>query len=101
MEGPGLRPGPSFSPSPRSPNGRVEDAVTFQAYLDNIEAKTGKTPADLKALAEEDGVYAPDMKAEQLVVWLNHRFDLGRGHAMAIWAVFKSKGWVTPAASKK
>ena len=67
--------------------------MTFQAYLDNIKEKTGKTPADFKALAEEDGVYAPDMKKE--------RFDLGRGHAMAIWAVFKDEGWVGPGASTK
>ena len=75
--------------------------MTFQAYLDNIKEKTGKTPSDFKALAEEDGVYAPDMKAEQLVVWLNERFDLGRGHAMAIWAVFKDEGWVGPGANTK
>jgi Domain of unknown function (DUF4287) len=71
-----------------------EDVVTFQAYLDNIKAKTGKTPADFKVLAEEDGIYAPDMKAGELVDWLNNRFHLGRGHSMAVWAVFKSKGWV-------
>ena len=41
------------------------------------------------------------MKAEQLVVWLKERFDLGRGHAMAIWAVFKDEGWVGPGASTK
>ena len=74
--------------------------MTFQAYLDNIKEKTGKTPADFKALAEQEGVYAPDMKAEQLVVWLNERFDLGRGHSMAIWAVFKDEGWVGPGATK-
>lgn len=74
--------------------------MTFQAYLDNIKEKTGKTPADFKTLADQEGVYAPDMKAEQLVVWLNERFDLGRGHAMAIWAVFKDEGWVGPAATK-
>jgi hypothetical protein len=34
------------------------------------------------------------MKATQLVDWLGKRFDLGRGHSMAIWAVFKSNGWV-------
>ena len=74
--------------------------MTFQAYLDNIKEKTGKTPADFKALAEEDGVYSPDMKAEELVVWLKERFGLGRGHSMAIWAVFKDKGWVGAKASR-
>jgi hypothetical protein len=68
--------------------------VTFQAYLDSIKSKTGKTPQDFKDLAAEAGVYSPDMKAEQLVGWLHDEFDLGRGHSMALWAVFKSKGWV-------
>jgi hypothetical protein len=68
--------------------------MTFQAYLDSIKAKTGKSPQDFKDLAEAAGVYDPDMKAEELVTWLHDEFDLGRGHSMALWAVFKSKGWV-------
>ena len=36
--------------------------MSFQAYLDNIQAKTGKSPE-----------------------------DLGQGHSMAIWALFKGK----------
>ncbi len=68
--------------------------MSFQAYLDNIKTKTGKTPEDLKALAEQAGVYRLDMKAAELVAWLKQEFDLGHGHAMAIWAVFKDKGWV-------
>jgi hypothetical protein len=28
------------------------------------------------------------------VSWLKEDFDLGHGHSMAIWAVFKSKGWL-------
>jgi hypothetical protein len=27
--------------------------MSFQAYLDNIQAKTGKSPADFKAMAAE------------------------------------------------
>lgn len=68
--------------------------MTFQAYLDNIRAKTGKTPEQLKALAKTAGVYKPDMKAAELVAWLKKEFDLGHGHSMAIWAVFKDNGWV-------
>jgi hypothetical protein len=75
--------------------------MTFQAYIDNIREKTGCTPEDFKRLAEEDGVYSPDMKATDLVNWLGERFDLGRGHAMAIWAVFKSHGWVEDPKAKK
>jgi hypothetical protein len=58
--------------------------VTFQAYIDNIHAKTGKTPEDFKALAEEKGLLRPGVKAGEIVAWLNQDFGLGRGHAMAI-----------------
>lgn len=75
--------------------------MTFQAYLDNIKAKTGKTPEQFKALATKAGVYSPDMKATALVAWLKKEFDLGHGHSMAVWAVFKSKGWVGPPKAKK
>ncbi|MES2765816.1 MAG: DUF4287 domain-containing protein [Bacteroidota bacterium] len=68
--------------------------MSFQAYIDNIHAKTGKTPEDFKALAEEKGLLKPGFKAGELVAWLKDDFDLGHGHSMAIWAVFKSKGWI-------
>lgn len=68
--------------------------MTFQAYIDNIKAKTGMTPEQLKAAAEKAGIYQPDMKAAALVEFLNKEFGLGHGHAMAIWAVFKDRGWV-------
>lgn len=71
-------------------------AMTFQAYIDNIKTKTGKTPEELKAAAEAAGVFRPDMKAGDLVKFLKAEFDLGHGHSMAIWHVFKSKGWVKP-----
>jgi hypothetical protein len=29
--------------------------MSFQAYIDNIKAKTGKTPADFKELATKKG----------------------------------------------
>lgn len=68
--------------------------MSFQAYLDNIKAKTGKTPEDFKVLATEVGVYHPDMKAGDLVAWLKKEFGLGHGHSMAVWAVFKAEGWI-------
>jgi hypothetical protein len=75
--------------------------MSFQAYLDNIHAKTGKTPEQIKTLAAKAGVYKPDMKAAALVAWLKKEFDLGHGHSMAIWAVFKDKGWVEKPKEKK
>jgi uncharacterized protein DUF4287 len=75
--------------------------VSFQAYLDNIKAKTGKTPEDLYRLAVKKGVYSPDMKATELVAWLKKEFGLGQGHSMAIWAVWKERRWVHAPSKKK
>ena len=58
--------------------------MSFQAYLDNIKAQTGKNPEDFKRLAEAAGVYRRDMKAGELVAWLKKEFNLGHGHCMAI-----------------
>jgi hypothetical protein len=68
--------------------------MSFQAYLDNIKAKTGKTPEDFKKQLEKEKLLKSTLKASELVKWLKDKFDLGHGHSMAIWAVFKSKGWV-------
>lgn len=68
--------------------------MSFQAYLDNIKAKTGKTPKQLKELAVEAGALTSDTTASDLVAWLRKEFDLGHGHSMAIWAAFKQNGWV-------
>lgn len=64
--------------------------MSFQAYLDNIEAKTGKTPNDFIALAKAKGFDDPSTKAGVIVDWLKQDFDLGRGHAMALVHVIKN-----------
>ena len=63
--------------------------MSFQAYLDNIEAKTGKTPEEFVALAKEKGFDAPGTKAGPIVDWRKAAFGLGRGHAMALVHVIK------------
>ncbi len=68
--------------------------MSFQAYIDNIKAKTGKSPDDFKKLAEAKGFLQKGklntaVKATQITDWLKKDFDLGYGHAMAIYAVFK------------
>jgi hypothetical protein len=68
--------------------------MSFEAYLRNIHARTGKTPEELRDLATEAGVFTPAMKAGELVAWLKREFDLGHGHSMAVWAAFKNNGWV-------
>ncbi|HBF19430.1 MAG TPA: DUF4287 domain-containing protein [Cryomorphaceae bacterium] len=70
--------------------------MSFQAYLDNIESKTGKSPSDFKELAEqkgftENGKIRKDVKATQITDWLKAEFELGHGHAMAIYALLKGK----------
>lgn len=63
--------------------------MSFQAYLDNIETKTGKTPNQFIALAKDKG-FGPDTKSGDIVAWLKQDFDLGRGHAMALVHVIKN-----------
>jgi len=70
--------------------------MSFQAYLDNIEAKTGKTPAELIALAKAKGFNAPGTKAGEIVAWLSEDFQLGRGHAMALVHVLKNGTQISP-----
>jgi hypothetical protein len=54
--------------------------MTFQAYLDNIQAKTGKTPDDFRRLAAQKGL----TKYNEIMPWLKSDFGLGHGHANAI-----------------
>ena len=70
--------------------------MSFQAYLDNIKAKTGNTVDDFKKLAEKKGFMQkgqlnPAVKATEITNWLKQDFELGHGHAMAIYASFKGK----------
>ncbi len=54
--------------------------MTFKAYIDNIQAKTGKTPEDFRRMAEQKGL----VKHGELLGWLKNYFGLGYGHANAI-----------------
>jgi hypothetical protein len=70
--------------------------MSFQSYLDNIETKTGRSPADFKILATDkgfatDGKLNPGVKAGQVIDWLKADFGLGHGHSMAIVALLKGK----------
>ena len=68
--------------------------MSFQAYLRNIETNTGKSPSDFRKLAEEKGFtrsgkLAAGVKADDVVKWLKEDFQMGHGHAMAIYALLK------------
>ena len=50
--------------------------MSFQAYIDNIEAKTGMTPDAFKAAAEAKGLLTPNLTATQFIDWLKADYDL-------------------------
>ena len=64
--------------------------MSFQAYLDNIEDKTGLTPRQFIAIAKEKGYDDSSVKAGTIVDWLKADYDLGRGHTMALVYVIKN-----------
>jgi len=60
----------------------------------NIQAKTGRSPADFRKIAERKGFtkqgrLAEGVKAGAIVKWLKEDHQLGHGHAMAIYALLK------------
>jgi Domain of unknown function (DUF4287) len=63
--------------------------VSYQAYLDAIEAKTGKTPQQLLNEAAQRG-FGPQTPATVVVDWLKEEYGVGRGHAMALYGVLKN-----------
>jgi hypothetical protein len=62
--------------------------MSFQAYLDNIRAKTGKNPEDFAKLATAKGI----SKHGDIVKWLKSDFALGHGHATAIAGMLTKQG---------
>lgn len=64
--------------------------MSFQAYLDAVEAKTGKTPAEIVELARAQG-FKLGGKGGPVVAWLKEEFGVGHGHAQAMAQVI-SKG---------
>lgn len=68
--------------------------MSFQTYLKTIKEKTGLGPADFKKIADqkefsEGGQLKAHIKATEIVNWLKQDFELGHGHAMAIYALLK------------
>lgn len=64
--------------------------MSFQAYLDTIEDKTGLTPRELLALAHDRKLDIQPIKAGAIIDWLKEEYGLGRGHAMAMVHVIKN-----------
>ncbi len=63
--------------------------MSFQAYLDAIEAKTGKTPRAILDEAVAKGFDDASVKAGVILQWLADEYQLGRGHGMAMVHVIK------------
>ena len=66
--------------------------MSYQAYLDAIEKKTGKTPQELLDEAAERG-YGPGTKAGVVIGWLKQDYDLTRGYAMALYGCRRTDRW--------
>ena len=54
--------------------------MSFQAYLDNIEEKTGKTPNQFIAEAKKKRL----TESKDIIAWLKKDYALGLGHARAL-----------------
>lgn len=70
--------------------------MSFNTYLKNIEEKTGLNPEDFVKLAIEKGftlqaIVQKQITATQIINWLKKDFNLGHGHATAIYAYIKGK----------
>lgn len=63
--------------------------MSFHAYMDNIETKTGVSPDEFMKRAKEKGLLEPGTKAMQIVDWLKEEYNLGHGHSMALVKYFK------------
>ena len=72
--------------------------MSFQAYLDTIEDKTGLTPRKFVALATERG-FDQASTPGPIIEWLAADYGLGRGHAMALVYVINTGRRSTPSTS--
>jgi hypothetical protein len=64
--------------------------MSREAYLDNIETKTGKSLNTFITLAKEKGYDNSNTKAGVIMTWLKEEFGLGHGHAMALMHAIKN-----------
>jgi len=60
--------------------------MSFQAYLDNVEEKTGKTPNDFVSEARKKNL----TEFKDIIAWLKKDYGLGLGHARAIAYVIRN-----------
>ncbi|GAB3237510.1 DUF4287 domain-containing protein [Kineosporia babensis] len=63
--------------------------MSFQAYIDAVEVKSGMIPSALLEVARERG-FSETSKANDVAAWLKEDYGIGRGHAMAFFHVLKN-----------
>jgi hypothetical protein len=71
--------------------------MSFQAYLDNIQAKTGERPEEIAGRVRAQGLSKP----AEIIAWLKGEFGLGHGHSMAIVSLLRSDGHPARSAEDK
>jgi len=62
--------------------------MSYQAYLDAIETRTGRTPRQIIEHAAEEGLDA-STPAMTICTWLTSQYGIGHGHAMALAGVIR------------
>jgi hypothetical protein len=65
---------------------------TFKAYMENVQAKTGKTPEDFWGLANKKGFIKQGKiiaKHSDLLKWLKSEIGLGHVHANFVIAYLR------------
>lgn len=70
--------------------------MSFQTYLNNIQALTGKNPDAIKQDAIKSKILITGLTATEWITWLAKTYQLGRGHSMALWKYFVEKEWIKP-----
>ncbi|WP_374947387.1 DUF5655 domain-containing protein [Agreia sp.] len=65
--------------------------MTFQAHIDTIRQKTGKSPDDFVAEAAAKGLLEPLAPAGVVKKWLADEYGLGAGHSMAVFSILKDR----------
>lgn len=71
--------------------------MSFQAYLDTIQAKTGKPADEIAGLVRDQGLAKPG----EIVAWLKSEYGLGHGHSMAIVSLIRRESQPPASADDK
>lgn len=66
--------------------------MSFQSYITNIEQKTGKSLDEIILQIQHSNILTESKKPMEIINYIKSEFDLGLGHARAIYAVLKSQG---------